>query len=204
MKLYYAPGASSLAAHIILNEINVDFDLERVDLKTHTTEKGVNFYDINPKGYVPTLEINPGLILTEAVAILPFLAQHDPRQDLIPPSGMGRAKVLEWLGFLNSEVHDAYAVFFSKNPPEGEARTRAYAEIDRLLQFVEDYLAEVDTDYLVDDNFGPADAYLFVLTNWSAHIGHDLTRFKEINDLRDVVSKRQSVQLAMRDEGLID
>ncbi|MGP4881114.1 hypothetical protein ACTXQV_56505, partial [Klebsiella pneumoniae] len=61
---------------------------------------------------VPALEINPGLILTENVAILPFLAQHDPKQDLIPPSGLGRAKVLEWLGYLNSELHDAYAVFF--------------------------------------------------------------------------------------------
>ena len=202
MKLYYAPGACSLAAHIILNEINVDFDLERVDLKTHTTEKGQDYYAINPKGYVPALEINPGLVLTENVAVLPFLAQHDPKQDLIPPSGLGRAKVLEWLGFLNSEVHDAYAVFFGRQLND-EEKARGYAEIDRLLSFVEKYLAEVDTDYLVDDNFGPADAYLFVLTNWSKFIGHDLTQFKEINDLRDVVSKRQSVQIAMRDEGLI-
>lgn len=201
MKLYYAPGACSLAAHIILNEINVDFDLERVDLKTHITEKGQNYYDINPKGYVPALEINPGLVLTENVAILPFLAQHDPRQDLIPPSGLGRAKVLEWLGFLNSEVHDAYAVFFA-NDLTDEAKQRAYAEINRLLQFVENYLAEVDTDYLVDDNFGPADAYLFVLTNWSALIGHDLSGFKEIIELRNVVAQRQSVQIAMREEGL--
>lgn len=203
MKLYYSPGACSLAAHIILNEINVDFDLERVDLATHTTEKGQDYYEINQKGYVPALEINPGLILTENVAVLPFLAQHDPKQDLIPPSGLGRAKVLEWLGYLNSEVHDAYAVFFSQQLDE-EGKQRAYAEIDRLLQYVEDYLAEVDTDYLVDDNFGPADAYLFVLTSWSEGIGHDLGKFKEINDLRAVVAKRQSVQLAMRDEGLID
>lgn len=202
MKLYYSPGASSLAAHIILNEINVDFELEKVNLATHTTEKGQDYYEVNPKGYVPALEINPGLVLTEIVAVLPFLAQHDPKQDLIPPSGLGRAKVLEWLGYLNSEVHDAYALFFAAQL-EGEAKLRAYAEIDRLLQYVEDYLAEVDTDYLVDDNFGPADAYLFVLTNWSAHIGHDLSGFKEINELREVVSKRQSVQLAMRDEGLI-
>lgn len=203
MKLYYSPGACSLASHIILNEINVDFDLERVDLKMHTTEKGRNYLEINAKGYVPALEINPGLILTENVAILPFLAQHDPKQDLIPPSGLSRAKVLEWLGYLNSEVHDAYAVFFGK-PLSDEAKQNAYTEIDRLLQYVEDYLAEVDTDFLVDDNFGPADAYLFVLTNWSKSIGHDLSKFKEINDLREVVGKRQSVQIAMRDEGLID
>ena len=203
MKLYYAPGACSLAAHIILNEINVDFDLERVDIKTHTTEKGQDYYTINPKGAVPALELNPGMILTEIVAILPFLAQHDPKQDLIPPSGLGRAKVLEWLGFLNSEVHKAYSVLFKQQLAE-EGKQRAYKEIDRLLQFVEDYLAEVDTDYLVDDNFGPADAYLFVITNWSKVIGHDLSNFTEIKALRKVVMQRQSVQVALREEGLID
>ena len=202
MKLYYSPGACSLAAHIILNEINVDFDLERVDLKTHTTEKGVDYYKINPKGYVPALEINPGLILTESIAILPFLAQHDPKQDLIPPSGLGRAKVLEWLGYLNAELHDAYALFFG-TPMSDEQKQKAYAEIDRLLKYINDHLADWDYDYLVDDNFGPADAYLFVLTNWSKMIGHDLSVYSFINALRDKIAVRQSVQIAMRDEGLI-
>ena len=202
MKLYYAPGACSLASHIILNEINVDFDLERVNLKNHTTEKGADYYAINPKGYVPALEINPGLILTENVAILPFLAQHDPKQDLIPPSGLGRAKVLEWLGYLNSELHDAYAVFFG-TPLSAEAKEKAYAEIDRLLTHIDKTINESNNDYLVDDNFGPADAYLFVLTNWSNHIEHDLTPYIHIVALRNKVAGRQSVQIAMRDEGLI-
>lgn len=202
MKLYYAPGACSLAAHIILNEINVDFDLERVNVKTHKTEKGADYYAINPKGYVPALEINPSLILTETVAILPFLAQHDPKQDLIPPSGLGRAKVLEWLGYLNSELHDAYAVFFGA-PLSEEAKAKAYAEIDRLLTYINKTMGESDHDYLVDDNFGPADAYLFVLTNWSHSIGHDLTSYSHIIALRNKVAQRQSVQIAMRDEGLI-
>ena len=202
MKLYYSPGACSLAAHIILNEINVDFDLERVDLKTHKTAKGVDYYEINPKGYVPALEINPGLILTENVAILPFLAQHDPKQDLIPPSGMGRAKVLEWLGYLNSELHDEYAVFFDPKITEDE-KVRGYATIDKMLKYIDDYLAKSDYDYLVNDRFGPADAYLFVLTNWSKVIHHDLTPFTNIVALRNKVAERQSVQIAMRDEGLI-
>ena len=202
MKLYYSPGACSLAAHIILNEINVDFDLEKVNLKTHTTAKGADYYQINPKGYVPALEINPGLILTENVAILPFLAQHDPHQDLVPPSGLGRAKVLEWLGYLNSELHDAYAVFFGKPLTEDE-KTKAYQEIDRLLTYIDQAIANSETEYLVGDNFGPADAYLFVITNWSAVIQHDLGDYKHIIALRNKVAERQSVQIAMRDEGLI-
>ena len=202
MKLYYSPGACSLAAHIILNEINVDFDLERVDLKTHTTEKGTDYYAINPKGYVPALEINPGLMLTENVAILPFLAQHDPKQDLIPPSGLGRAKVLEWLAYLNSELHDAYAVFFGSALSE-EEKERGYATINKILKYTDDYLEQSDYDYLINDRFGPADAYLFVLTNWSNGIQHDLTPFKNVIALRQKVAERQSVQIAMRDEGLI-
>ncbi|MFC6051511.1 glutathione S-transferase [Acinetobacter sp. Ac_877] len=202
MKLYYSPGACSLASHIILNEINVDFDLERVNTKTHITEKGTDYYTINPKGYVPALEINPGLILTENVAILPFLAQHDPKQDLIPPSGLGRAKVLEWLGYLNSELHDAYAVFFGATLDD-EAKQKAYAEIDRLLKYIDDTIAKSDNEYLVDDNFGPADAYLFVITNWSNLIHHDLTPYQNVVALRNKVAARQSVQIAMRDEGLI-
>ena len=202
MKLYYSPGACSLASHILLNEINVDFDLERVDLKTHKTEKGADYYEINPKGYVPALEINPSLILTENVAVLPFIAQHDPKQDLIPPSGLGRAKVLEWLGYLNSELHDAYAVFFGPALTE-EERARAYAEIDKILKYIENYLQESEFDYLVNDRFGPADAYLFVITNWSNVIQHDLTPYPNIVALRNKVAERQSVQIAMRDEGLI-
>ncbi|RKG29438.1 glutathione S-transferase N-terminal domain-containing protein [Acinetobacter tianfuensis] len=202
MKLYYSPGACSLASHIILNEINVDFDLVRVNLKTHKTEKGADYYEVNPKGYVPALEINPGLILTENVAILPFLAQHDPKQDLIPPSGLGRAKVLEWLGYLNSELHDAYAVFFGA-PLDDAGKEKGYAEIDRLLTFIDKTIGESDNEYLVDDNFGPADAYLFVLTNWSNLIHHDLTPYKNIIAIRNKVAERQSVQIAMRDEGLI-
>jgi len=202
MKLYYSPGACSLASHIILNEINVDFDLERVDLATHITDKGKDFYTINPKGYVPALEINPGLILTENVAILPFLAQHDPKQDLIPPSGLGRAKVLEWLGYLNSELHDAYSVFFA-GPLTDQEKQRGYATIDKVLNYIEDYLSASDFDYLVNDHFGPADAYLFVLSNWSQKLQHDLSRFKNILALREKVASRQSVQIAMRDEGLI-
>lgn len=202
MKLYYSPGACSLAAHIILNEVNVDFDIERVDLKTHKTEKGVDYYEINPKGYVPAIEINPGLILTENVAILPFLAQQDPKQDLIPPSGLGRAKVLEWLGYLNSELHDAYAVFFA-GPLDADAKEKAYAEIDRLLTYIDQAIASSDHEYLVDDNFGPADAYLFVITNWSNHIEHDLTPYCHVVEIRNKVAARQSVQIAMRDEGLI-
>lgn len=179
--------------------------LESVGLQALPFASGQAFLDacVDDRPACVLLDVRmPGLILTENVAILPFLAQHDPKQDLIPPSGMGRAKVLEWLGYLNSELHDAYAVFFGA-PMDEEAKKKAYAEIDRLLSYIDKAIGGSDNDYLVDDNFGPADAYLFVLTNWSNHIEHDLTPYKNIIHIRNKVAERQSVQIAMRDEGLI-
>ncbi|MBF7682548.1 glutathione S-transferase N-terminal domain-containing protein, partial [Acinetobacter sp. B5B] len=98
MKLYYTPGACSLAVHIILNELHLDYDLEKVDIKTHQTETGQDFFKINPKGAVPTLELSKDVFLTEIVAILPFLAELDPNKQMIPNMGLERARVLEWLG----------------------------------------------------------------------------------------------------------
>lgn len=202
MKLYYSPGACSLAAHILLNEINADYELEKVDIRTHLTEKGSDYYQINPKGYVPALEIDPKLVLTENIAILPFIAQNDPSQNLIPISGLGLAKVLEWLGYLNSELHTAYSALFAKDI-SSEQRKDAHKNIDKLLGFIEAHLKNSDTDYLLGDSFGPADAYLFVITNWSQLTHHDLSAFSHILALRSRVAERPSVQVAMKKEGLL-
>ena len=99
-------------------------------------------------------------------------------------------------------MHDAYAVFFA-GALSADAKEKAYAEVDRLLKHIDSTIAQADHEYLVDDNFGPADAYLFVLTNWSNHIEHDLTPYPNVVALRNKVAERQSVQIAMRDEGLI-
>lgn len=202
MKLYYTPGACSLAAHIILNEINVDFEIEKVNLDTHRTEKDQDFYKINPKGFVPALEINQGSILTENVAILTFLAQKDPHQKMTPSLGLDNIRLLEWLGYLNSQLHNAYLYFFH-NELTDDQKLKGFEKINKYLVFIDNFLEHSDHIYLVNDSFGPADAYFFVLTNWSSYIKHDLTPYKHILALRKNIEQRQSVQVTMKKEGLI-
>src|SRR5215471_5113651 len=135
MKLYYAPGACSLASRIVAEEAEIPLEYERVDLKTHRTESGKDFYDINPKGYVPTLEFDDGEILTENVAILPCLADLVPNADLAPPpESVERYRLLEWLGFLASELHHAFSPFFHGN--DESRKTEARETIAKRLSFV--------------------------------------------------------------------
>lgn len=200
MKLYYSPGACSQAAHIILNELNIKYVLERVDLKAHVTENGADYYTINPKGYVPALEVETGQILTENVAVLPFLASQANNNTLLPHTEFGRAQLSEMLGYINSEIHPAYGYFFKNELNEAE-KIKGYQKIDHLLNLIDLQLEKSKHDYLVENKFGPADAYFFVVTHWSNYIGHDLSKFKSILKLRDLVLNRSSVQKTLSEEG---
>lgn len=202
MKLYYAPGSCSLAAHIILNELKAPFDAEKVDLKTHQIESGQDFYQINPKGFVPTLEAEGGVILTENVAILPYLAEQDPNQKMIATSGLARAKTLEWLGFLNSQLHKAYLPLFYGNLDE-QGQKDAYAKVDSYLAYIDQYIANTPHEFLTGDHFGPADAYLFVIGSWSSYVDHDLTPYSHLVAFREKIAQREAVQLTLKQEGLI-
>src|SRR5262245_50699980 len=126
MKLYYSPGACSLAVHVVLRETDRRFDLERVDLKTKRTSTGADFFEINPKGYVPVLELTGGVRLTEAGAILQYLADLEPNKKLAPPYGtLARYRLEEWLVFLSSEIHKNFSWLFRAVPEEWAIRVRA-------------------------------------------------------------------------------
>jgi glutathione S-transferase len=199
MKLYYAPGACSLASHIVAEEEGLPLDLERVDLKTHRTARGEDFYAINPKGYVPTLGFDGGEILTENVAILPFLADLAPAAELAPADGtMDRVRLLEWLGFLNSELHHAFAPFFHGN--DENRGTEARGTIRKRLSFIADRIG--GHDYLMGDKFTVADAYLFVMLRWCDMAGIDLGEFPVLDRYRARIAARPPVQAAMKAEGL--
>src|SRR5262245_34060252 len=118
MKLYYSPGACSLAPHIILRETGAQFTLEKTDTKTKTTANGSNFLDINPKGYVPVLELDDGYNLTEGVVIHQYLADRSPQARLAPPRGTPeRLKLEELLGFLTTEIHKGFSPLFASTTP---------------------------------------------------------------------------------------
>ena len=124
MKLYYSPGACSLSPHIVAREAGVDVQLEKVDTKTHTTG-GNDFYAVNPKGYVPALEVAPGEVLTEGPAIVQYIADQKPGSHLVPPPGsLPRYRQQEMLGYINSEIHKTYSPLFSSATPPATVEDR--------------------------------------------------------------------------------
>lgn len=198
MKLYYSPGACSLASHITLNEAGVDYAAEKVDLRAKRTESGADFAAINPRGAVPALDLGNGEVLTEGVAIMQHVMDSAAPGTLPALGTLARARLTEALNYVSTEVHKTYSPFF--RGLEGEAKANQIALLDARLQVIEDRLAT--RDWVAGDNYTPADAYLFTVTNWSAFAGHDLSKFPRISALRAKVAARPAVQKAMEAEGM--
>src|ERR1700752_4211275 len=192
MKLYYSPGACSLSPHIVAREAGLDFELVKVDTKTHTVKTEGDYYSINPKGYVPALDIGAGDGLTEGPAVVQYLADRKPESGLVPPAGtIERYHMQEMLGYINSEIHKTYSPLFSPatSPQEVEER-KAY--LKKRYAFLEKRLE--GRDYLFGDRFTAADAYLFTVTSWARHVKLDLTEFPNILAFQKRVAARPAVQ----------
>jgi glutathione S-transferase len=200
MKLYYSPGVCSLAPHILLRETGLSFELVKVDADTRRTEKGVDYLAINPNGYVPALEIEPGLVLTEGPAIMQYIADQAPEARLVPPAGMERYRLLSWLNFITSEIHKGFSPLFKQGMP-AEAKTVFKEQLATRFDHVEQRLAQ--HPYLLDSGFSAADAYLYVTSGWSPFVGINLERWPGLLAFRSRIEARESVQAARRAEGLL-
>jgi len=201
MKLYFAPGACSLSPHIVAREAGIDLQLEKVDTKSHTFGSGSDFYGVNPKGYVPALEIKPGEILTEGPAIVQYLGDQKPGSGIVPAAGtIERYRLQEMLGYINSEIHKSYSPLWNPNTkPEQADASREY--LKKRYAYVEGLLAT--REYLVGNKFSAADAYLFTVTNWSQYVKLDLSGFPNVQAFQKRVAARPAVQQAMKEEGLL-
>lgn len=203
MKLYYKPGACSLAVHIALREIGADFELEKVDTRTQKTERGADYSRISPNGYVPALAIDGDTVLTEAPAVLQYLADRHPQAGLAPPAGsLERARLQEHLNFTSSELHKSFSPFFAPEPPAGLARTDAEAKVVRRMNHVESVLAD-GRPYLLGERFSVADAYLFVVAGWSVPAGIGLERWPAVAAYVKRIAGRPPVRAAMESEELL-
>ncbi|MDE2118478.1 MAG: glutathione transferase GstA [Betaproteobacteria bacterium] len=201
MKLYYAPGACSMASHIALHETGMPFEIEKVDFATKKTAGGGDFMQINPKGYVPAVRLDDGSILTECGAILQYIADQKPGSGLAPKAGtMERYRLQEWLTFIGTEIHKTFSPLFNKAAAE-EVKTNARNLLNKRLGYVETQLA--NKPYLMGDGFSVADAYLFTVVNWSNFTGFDLSQFPRLREYMARVGARQTVQAAMKAEGLV-
>jgi len=201
MQLYFAPGACSLASHIVLRESGLPFDLRKTDTKTKKLEDGSDYFAVNSKGAVPALRLDDGQVLTEGPAILQYIADQKPDSRLAPRAGtIERYRLLEWLNYITSEIHKTFSPLF--NPAANDA-VKAYAT--QLLEKKFDWLNQQLTgkQYLTGDQFTIADAYLFVVANWSNFVGIDLGRWPALKAFQDRVAARPKVQEALAAEGLL-
>lgn len=201
MKLYYAPGACSLAVHIALHEIGATFDTVAIDLIKHTTPDGSDFRVISPRGYVPMLELDDGARQTEVASLLQYVADLEPSQALIGAAGSARRlAVVEWLAFVSTELHKAFSPWmWHKETADSTRQTvkdtlaARFAELDALL---------AKQDYLAGD-FSVADAYAFTIINWATYLALPLTRYPHLLAYQARVSARPRVQHALKAEGLL-
>lgn len=193
MKLYYSPGACSLAAHIALHEVGTPFDSESVDLKTKTTVSGADFDAVTIKGYVPALVLDDGDLVTENIAILDYLAGIYPQLALEGP--IGRTRLLEALAYISTEIHKSYKPFWHNGPDAQKAIASAY--ITRRLQYLAD---RVTGAYLLGDQPSVADFYLFVTLLWATRFGVAIP--SALVPVYDNLRARPAVQATLAAEGL--
>lgn len=201
MKLYFSPGACSLASHIVLQEAGLDFTVERVDIPKRQTAGGADFLAINSKGYVPALELKDGSVLTEGPAIMQFVADLAPERGLAPANGtLERYQLIEWLNFIATELHKGFSPLFRPTSTE-DVKDAARAALANRLDWVAQRLG--GNDYLTGSQFTVADAYLFTVLSWTGYAQVDLSRWPAFASYCERVGSRPAVQQAMRAEGLL-
>ncbi|WP_238879112.1 glutathione transferase GstA [Achromobacter xylosoxidans] len=198
MKLYYAPDTCSLSPHILLRELDLPFDLVRVDNRAKRTADGRDFLTINPKGYVAALEVEDGRVLTEGPAISQYLADLRPEAGLAPPPGSwGRSQLQEWLNFISAEIHGGFGPLFNRDLPEA-ARAWWQTRLEKRLDYVAAALHARQA--LMQDRYGVADIYLYAVLRWAPQLGVDLARWPELVHFQRRIESRPAVQAALAAE----
>ena len=201
MKLYYAPGACSLSPHIVAREAGIPIQLQKVNTKDKSMEGGGDFWQVNPRGYVPVLELDNGERLTEGPAIVQYLADQKPESGLAPKNGtLERYRVQEWLNFITSELHKQFSPLFKPNTPE-DYKPIAKQNIATRFDWLDKQLA--GKEYLTGKQFTVADAYLFVMLNWTKPTQIDLSKWPNLVAFHKRVGARPKVKEALQAEGLL-
>ena len=200
MKLFYKPGACSLASHITLRESGKDFTLIGVDLMHKRTENGDDFLNVNPKGQVPTLLLDDNTLLTEGVAIMQYIADSVADRQLLAPVGtINRYRTLEWLNYIATELHKGFTPLFRPDTPE-DYKPTARALLDKKLAYIDESLA--NAQWISGSRFTIADAYLFTVLRWAFAVKLEMAGYKNIAAYMERVAARPAVAAAMAAEGL--
>ncbi|MBL8600871.1 MAG: glutathione transferase GstA [Myxococcales bacterium] len=199
MKLYFSPGACSLSPNIAAHEAGLDLQLVQVDMRSKKLPNGGDFLAINPKGYVPALELDDGAVLTEGPAIVQYLADLKPDAGLAPAAGtMARYRLQEWLTFIGTEIHKTFSALFAPNPDE--VKDNARKRLAARFALLEKHFAS--EEYLLGGRFTVADGYLYTVLRWSRVTGVDLEPFEKLRAFMERVGARPAVQAAIAAEKL--
>ncbi|XTZ36670.1 glutathione transferase GstA [Salmonella enterica] len=200
MKLFYKPGACSLASHITLRETGNAYTLESVDLAKKRLQNGDDYLAINPKGQVPALLLDDNTLLTEGPAILQYLADSAPQSQLLAPVGtVQRYKSLEWLNYIATELHKGFTPLFRPDTPE-EYKQTTRALLEKKLHYVNDALA--NSEWISGEHFTIADAYLFTVLRWEVAVKLNVAQLQNITAYMARVAARPGVAAAMAEEGI--
>lgn len=201
MKLYYSPGACSLSPHIALEEAGLPYEAVLAPTKTKTLPDGSDYRKINPLGYVPYLVLDDGTGLPEGPAIVQYIADQAPAKRLAPPNGsLARYRLQSWLNFIGTELHKGFGPLFNPASPD-EVKAAAKERLATRLKWVDEQLG--GKTWLMGDDFGVADGYLFTVTNWAKPMQIDLSPYPNLEAWRARVAARPAVQAAMKAEGLL-
>ena len=201
MKLFYLPGACSLSPHIALREAGLKFDTEKVDLKAKKTASGGDYLAVNPKGYVPALTLDNGQTLTEAGAIVQYIADQAPAAKLAPAAGTpDRYKLQEWLNFISTEIHKGTTPLFNPATPDAY-KAMATETLGKRYDYLSKHLEK--NQFLLGSQFSVADGYLFTVLNWGKFVGIDIGKWPVLKAFQERVAARPKVQEALKAEGLM-
>lgn len=203
LTLYYAPGACSMASHIALLENDLKFQLKKVNMQSHTTEDGKDFYTINPNGYIPSLQTETGQTLSEGAAILFYISEQSHKNPPMNTSDtFAKYRLQEWLTFISSELHKTLGAFFNKSLPN-EYKKALAEKFSKRMNYLESVLSK--SKFLLGEQFSVADAYCFTILNWLHNLetGLQLNDWPHIKAYQNAIATRPAVKAAMIAEGLL-
>jgi len=201
MKLYYFSGACSLASNIALREAGLNFELVKVDRRTRKTGDGLDYNEVNPKGYVPALRLENGEVLTENIAVLQYIADQSPAAKLAPPAGtMDRYRLIEWLAFISTEIHKSFSPLF-RDDAHAEVKQHARKHITARLGYLNGAMGT--RSFVMGEQFTVADAYLFTVLGWGRYVDVQLAQWPHLQRHHERVGARPHVIEALKSEGLL-
>ncbi|TLF37749.1 glutathione S-transferase [Lacticaseibacillus zeae] len=200
LRLFYASGTSAMAPHILLTDAGLDFEAEKVNLDRKTW-RGGDYNQINPKSYVPTLQVSPSTYLTECAVILEYIARKAKGDYRSSEDSLAYWQERMWLNYIATELHKNFISPFRRGnwlPNTADSKKLVWQRVAPRLQYVEE---RFKGPWLMGKRFSMADPYLFVMTNWMRRLEFSFGNLPKLQMFDERMRERTSVQEVLRVEG---